>query len=367
MPELEFSLPYNNNTQTLEGLFQLQGLGGARISEIYLSCPQVYSGSGRVTPRLSQDHFFDVVNLIHRHNIRVNLILNPTCQGADWYTQKSFQSTLDFLAMMHGDLKVEAVTLANPVYIQKVKKQLPSMEVCASVLSDVDCLQRAVLIREAGADTITPDANINRNIELLKQIKKATGAKIKIMVNEGCLYRCPYRKYHFNFVSHWSKELEHSTMQGQDFFDFCLAITKKDHSQILKSCWVRPEDLYRYAEITSFFKVVGRTRPKSLVLRASKAYMSQSYTGNLIDIVCSSINAFGLAYGAYIDNQELGNSGFVDKVTSCSNDCYNCNYCAKLAERLVKLNVVTHAKLEDLGREELAAKLENAGKLPLFG
>jgi len=366
MPGLEFSLPYNNNAETLEGLFQLQGLGGSKVSEIYLSCPQAYSGSGRVTPRLSEDHFFQVISLIHRHNIRVNLIMNPTCQGADWYTQKSFQSILDFLAMMHDEFGVEAVTLANPVYIQKVKKHIPGMEVCASVLSDVDCLQRAVIIREAGADTITPDANINRNIGLLEQIKKATGARIKIMVNEGCLYRCPYRKFHFNFVSHWSKELEHSTMQGQDFFDYCLAITRRDHSQILKSGWIRPEDLHRYTEVTPFFKVVGRTRPKSLVLRAATAYMSQSYTGNLIDIVCSSINAFGLAYGAYIDNHELGESGFFDKVTRCHNDCYDCSYCSSLAESLVKLNVVTRAKLEDLGREELAARLENAGKLPLF-
>lgn len=367
MTQLDFSLPYNNNSDTLEELFKLQGFGGSNIHEIYLSCPQEYSGSGRVTPRFGEKAFFEVINLIHKRKIRANLILNPTCQGADWYSEESSQKILDFIARMHEDYGVEAITLANPVYIQEVKKRLPQMEVCASVLSDIDCLQRAVIIREAGADTITPDANINRNIELLKQIKKVTGFNIKIMVNEGCLYRCPYRKFHFNFVSHWSKELEHSTMKGQDFFDYCLNITAKDHSQILKSGWIRPEDLQRYSEVTSYFKVVGRTRPGSLVLRASKAYMGQEYDGNLLDIICSSLGAFGLRYGAYIDNKELGESGFFDRVTSCNFDCYNCGFCQKMAERLVKLNVVTRGKLEDLGRHELADKLEAAGKLPHFG
>ncbi len=220
---------------------------------------------------------------------------------------------------------------------------------------------------EYGADTITIDANINRNLDVLRDIKKSTGAKIKIMVNEGCHYRCPFRKFHFNFVSHWSKELDHSTMEGKDFFEHCVALTLKDPSHVLKSGWIRPEDLENYRDIASYFKVVGRTRPGTLVMRAARAYMSQHYEGNLLDIVCSSLNAFNLMYGAYLDNSSLGENNFFDRVTSCNRECHKCNFCRELAGRLIKLNVVTRGKLEDLGQQELADKLEQQGMLPHYG
>jgi collagenase-like PrtC family protease len=349
MSELTFSLPYNNDPVTLSELFSFDGLGGNHIAEIYLSGPQEFSGSGRVTPRVGIDKFVDIIGLVHKHNIRVNLVMNPTCQGSDWYSENRLRSTLDFLYRMCDEYAIEAVTIANPVYIKAVKSQLPQLEVCASVLSDIDCIQRANIIREAGADTITPDAGINRDIDLLNDISKSTGAKIKLMVNEGCLYKCPFRKFHFNFVSHWSKELEHSTMKGKDFFDYCSAIIKKDHSQILKSPWIRPEDLDRYAGVTTYFKIVGRARPRSHVLRMVRAYMNQCYDGNLLDIICSSLNNYGLSYGACIDNKSLSDTGFPEKVLSCHHNCFGCRYCDELASMLVKLDQVTPEKLEDLG------------------
>ena len=366
MPNLSFSMPYNDSRETLQELIKLQGLGGNTISEIYLSCPQEYSGSGRVTPKTNITRFIETVKLIHGNKIRVNLVLNITCQGADWYLSKTIDNILNFIEMMHGEHGVEAVTIANPIYISAIKQRIPELEICASVLSDIDCVKRAELVSQAGADTITPDANINRDLELLKDIKEATGARIKIMVNEGCLYKCIFRKFHFNFVSHWSKELEHSIMEGKDFFEHCNAVTLKDRSQILKSGWIRPEDLEKYKDITTSFKVVGRTRAGSLVLRAARAYMSQHYEGNLLDIICSSLNVFSLAYGAYLDNARLGEYEFFNKVTSCDRKCNRCSYCQELAKKLVKLNVVTREKLEDTGRKELADKLEASGRLPYY-
>ena len=72
--------------------------------------------------------------------------------------------------------------------------------------SDIDYVQRAVIYTNMGANVITPDVNINRDLKLLKQIIETTGAELKLMVNEGCLYKCPFRKFHFNYISHKSKK-----------------------------------------------------------------------------------------------------------------------------------------------------------------
>ena len=50
MGNLEFSVPYNNDPETLAEIFRFKEHKGNRIREIYLSGPQEYSGSGRIAP-----------------------------------------------------------------------------------------------------------------------------------------------------------------------------------------------------------------------------------------------------------------------------------------------------------------------------
>jgi collagenase-like PrtC family protease len=226
---------------------------------------------------------------------------------------------------------VETVTIVNPILMKEVRKRFPNLEICASVLSEIDCVQRAVLFKKAGADVITPDMNINRNLKLLKEIKDITGLKIKPMVNEGCLYKCPYRKFHFNYVSHASKEV---IDERSVFFDNCVAVSANDPSQVLKSCWIRPEDLHRYGEITNYFKIVGRSTPRSKVMRCIKAYMQESWNGGLLDIMCDSFAVFNSQYGVYLDNKRLDKYDYFEKVSSCNKECYKCNYCEELAKKL---------------------------------
>ena len=50
---LEFSVPYNNDPETLHEIFRFKDLNGNRIREIYLSGPQEYSGAGRIVPEIA--------------------------------------------------------------------------------------------------------------------------------------------------------------------------------------------------------------------------------------------------------------------------------------------------------------------------
>ncbi|MBW1862385.1 MAG: hypothetical protein JRJ02_08435 [Deltaproteobacteria bacterium] len=362
MTGLDFSAPYNNDPETLEEIFKLKNLGNNRIKEIYLSGPQEYAGSGRVTDELNLAQFIEIVDKIHEQGIRTNLILNATCEGTDWYSPEVVGSKMEYLRQVHEEHGVEAVTIANPLYVKEVRSLFPDIEICASVLGDIDCVQRAVIFNRAGADVITPDVNINRDLDLLKQIKEATNAELKLMVNEGCLYKCPFRKFHFNYMSHKSKEL--GKIEGDAFFANCLSVTGEDHSQILKSGWIRPEDTRKYGEIAGFFKIVGRARPKSMVIRATRAYLQENWDGDLLDIVSSSLNRFGLEYGAHLDNKSLEKYNFFEKITSCDYDCYECSYCEELARDLIRLKVLTRGKLEDVGLKDAADELERKGKLP---
>jgi collagenase-like PrtC family protease len=352
MPNLEFSVPYNNDPDTLADIFRLKERNGNRVVEIYLSGPQEFSGAGRIVPEMEFGEFASIVGQIRGEGIRANLLLNSICEGSEWYSPGVLKSTLEYLRRVHEELGVESITIANPLYIREIRKHFPAMEICASVLGDIDCVQKAVIYRQAGADVITPHVDINRDLSLLMKIRKATGARLKLMVNEGCLFRCPFRKFHFNYISHKSRtpEMKQGVKAEDNVFSLnCLQLSKSDLSQILKSCWIRPEDLGEYASISGYFKIVGRTSSRSMLLRSVEAYMQESWDGDLLELMAGNLYSLGMSHLMHVDNKRLGEAGFFRRITSCDKECSECDYCSALIGNLVKRGVFTPAKIEDLG------------------
>ncbi|MFC1847084.1 U32 family peptidase [Chloroflexota bacterium] len=361
MTNLEFSVPYSDDPQALTEIFKLKTVGSNTIREVYLAGPQQYSGSGRITDELNIEQFTSILDRIHSEGLRANLVLNSTCEGTAWYAPKMIDENLDYLVQMYQEHGLEAVTIASPIFIKLVRKRLPNIEICASVLGDIDCVQRAVIFAEAGAKVITTDVNINRNLELLKEIKQTTKAEIKLMVNEGCLYKCPFRKFHFNYISHKSKEM--GEMEGQCFFFNCLPVINRDNSQLLRSGWIRPEDARKYCGISSYFKIVGRSCASAMVVRATRAYLEEKWDGDLFDLISGPLNLFAVGHGGYVSNKTLGESGFFEKVTACNGKCHECNYCRKLISKLLKLGVLTQEKMDDLGPAGLREVVNTVAKI----
>ena len=351
MGTLEFSVPYNNDPETLTEIFKFRECNGNSIREIYLSGPQEYAGSGRISTSQSFDDFADTVERIHQEGIGVNLLMNSVCEGSDWYSPDVLKSTMDYLKRVFDDLCVEAVTIANPMYIREVRRRFPRVEICASVLGDIDCIDKAIIYKKAGADSFTPDVNINRNLKLLKKIKEKTGLEVKLMVNEGCLFKCPFRKFHFNYISHKSRNPGADTARGEGnvFSINCVQVTKNDPAQILKSGWIRPEDLERYGEVSNFFKLVGRTSSKSMIGRQIEAYMRQTWDGDLLELMAGNLYSCGMSYMMHLDNRSLDAVGFFEKVTSCDHECIDCDFCEKISGKLIKRGFFTPEKAKDMG------------------
>lgn len=362
MKDLEFSVPYNGDERLLPVLFSLKNHAGARIREVFLSGPVEHCPSGRVAFNGNLEAFSSVVERIHNEGIRVNLVVNSTCESAEWYSDGYISYLRDFMSYMVDDLGVESITLANPLIMAHVREWQPRVELCASVLGDIDCVERARVFRIAGADVATPDVSINRDLRMLKRIKEETGIELKVMVNEGCLHKCAFRKFHFNAVSHIAQnssrvgkglsveefKAQCDQVAGKTFFTSCNGLLAEDRSLLLKSDWIRPEDLGEYTKVASYFKISGRTVATHAVERMVRAYMKGSYEGDLLDIMDSSLRTFSLTKGASIDNKALGEARFFQAVENCNRNCSRCGFCDALAESVVKLGPLTDVKKSDL-------------------
>ena len=363
----DFSLPYNGERSTLDRQLAMNGQGGNHVREIYLNVPQDIAGSGRAgaNDHLTMEEFIEVIDHVHAAGVGVDMAMNATCGGGDWYDEEQVKRICDFVSEMHHEHGVEAVTLANPFYIARVHEACPTIEIAASVLADIDCMQRAQVFADAGARVVTVDTSINRDLKLLAQIHRRTGLEIKLMVNEGCLYKCPYRKFHMNLISHRSKEAQ---AEGKDFSFACGDLIKADPAELFRSNWVRPEELelYEKAGVTTYFKVVGRDMLASKVLRACEAYLNEEYDGNLLDLLCSSSGFYSVEFGARIDNKALDTSGFFKRLSTCNRKCYDCTYCDELVEKYVRYGWVSEENLRDMGQGHMAdaIKARFGGRYP---
>jgi len=342
---LEFSIPFNNDVNALQHIIDYEQSNNNTIHEIYLSAPPSVSGCGRMVFQSNLNSFYETIEFIHKNNISANLIMNPSCEGSSWYNAEVMREKIEFVETLFEKHGLEAITIANPIYIQAIRRRIPGIEICASVVGEIDCLQKASLYVSAGANVITPDPSINRDLILLQRIKDITGAKIKLMVNEGCLYKCPYRRFHYNYISHLTRESIKNSPEV--FLNNCVAVTAADPSQAIKSGWIRPEDTRKYSSITNSFKIVGRDWPSSIMKRAVFAYLDEEWNGDLFSILSSNIFIFGLNLDCSLDNKSLDNTGFFEKLTSCDKNCDSCDYCANLANKLIKVGTYSIDKRKD--------------------
>lgn len=332
MSGYKFSVPYNGDFETLEKIAENYGKGisGNEVDAVYFSPPPEIMGTGRHIRSLDNEHIKRIIDFCHEENYKASVALNSTCEGVDWYGKSFASKVIDFLREMI-DYGLDSMIIANPLYIQMLDKEFEDVEIIASACSAIDSFEMASYYDELGADVLTP-IDINRDLEVLKSIKEHTDLDLRLMVNEGCLWNCPFRIVHRNLTSHLSKG------EGEDSLDFpstaCVIERMKDPSTYLKSEWIRPEDLHLYKDITKTFKIVGRTKDSEWINQVVGYYLKEEYDGNLLEILASTILKNLKIMGPKIENKDL--DGFMEKVLNCDKNCYECNYCQEMAEKVIR-------------------------------
>ncbi len=321
----KYSIGYNQDLKMLELLDTYSGW----IDCLYFPMPPEYLASGRNRPieKEYRTNIRKVIKKCENTNINSQILLNATCEGALCANTLHMKKVTDYLkTLTKSGLKSAAIT--NPFYITEIKKEIPELELHSSINCYTSNIEQALYLKDMGIDVLTIDRDINRNLDQIKSIKKATGLKIKLLANEGCLSNCPFRKMHFNSLAH--------NLPDKPFLErSCITVISKDPKKIFRIPFIRPEDIKHYKPFTDYFKLATRTFPTSQIETTLKAYINEEHNGDLLDILdMTSMKC----YFTFINNKVLDKLNFFENMQKCTLDCENCGYCETLMKKAIILN-----------------------------
>lgn len=171
---------------------------------------------------------------------------------------------------------LRSITLANTHLVKsgQIKKRFPLLRIKNTVNHLVSDAQQVVDYAHLGYNTILLDRSLNRNFKELKIIKKAVdmlnakgigGMPIKtsLLVAEGCLYKCPFKKEHDSLGS----------SIGTDYFKTLSTITcdkwrnplfSKLPRNVVNLYTTYTETFNKIAEYVDILKFSGRLIPLQL-------------------------------------------------------------------------------------------------------
>ena len=181
------------------------------------------------------------------------------------------------------------------------------------------------------------DRSLNRDLSRLREIHTECAQlwpdmRLGLLANEGCLPACPYKLTHDANIS-----LGRFDPDQERTFDLnntlgCARAFSHDPSLILRSPFIRPEDIDAYTPYVQTIKLGGRTRGGRIMRKVLCMYMQRSYPGNLLELM--DTQEF-LADKLYVANQALP-PDFGSRTIDCGLRCYKCSYCASLASTHVQ-------------------------------
>ncbi len=347
--KMKFSIGYNFDKKLLGLLNKYHD----NLEGFYFPIPRRYLGSGRdiEEPKDYPNQIEGIIKRCNLLNITSQLLLNATYEGGAGINEAFFARILRYIKRLKG-IGLKSLVVTNPLYIARIREEIKDIRIESSVNCYVRTVEEALYFKGLGVDVITIDRDINRNIPLIGRIKKATGLKIRLMLNEGCVSSCPYRVMHYNYLAQGKKGLYKNVLKGVFWDKFCFDIYRKDPLKIFRIPFIPPQSLKLYRGYADYYKLSTRALPTWRIKVCLDSYIKGRFRGNLLWLLDSP----GISFFEYTDSQELEKNDYFKKISTCKLNCIHCGYCAKLFKKTV-LRARDYLGNPDLEEDKKAIRL----------
>ncbi len=371
----------------------LKRLKGTSVAGLYGQIWNDPLGGGRMSffiPKVSREQAVSYITEARKMGLGFSYLVNATCFDNMEFTRKGFARIVEHLEWV-ASTGADTVTVTLPFLVEMVKSRFPELKVAVSSFARIQNAHVARYWEDLGADKLILPEIIARDFRTLKLIRQSVDCELELIANHLCLYHCPLDLHHRNMVSHGSQEGHPCSGFAADYCKLsCQRMKLVSPVEIIKSRWIRPEDVGAYEEVgMDCLKIVERFRNTDSLMEILNAYEKRSYGGNLARLLSVPQEGSGLTPNMemidrpdlidpeklqpilevlrrpfsdklVIDNSKL--EGFLDrfeKVDCLHMDCSRCGYCEEMAKRAVFI--------DEAWRREMISAFDRALEMLISG
>jgi collagenase-like PrtC family protease len=266
----------------------LDAVKGTSVDALFGKLPFDIVGGARpgfVLPQIDRNDVENYIKACHDRGLEFSYLLNAPCLGNLQYSKRGYEQLVELLEWIDR-AGADSVTVGIPYLIELTKKRFPRIKVKVSTTARVNTVRKALQYEDMGVEEIIVDEHINREFKTLDAIRKAAKCNLELILNNICLWQCPYNYEHVNHDGHASREGEEDQYCYLQYPGYlCLYRKLTDPVELLKSPWIRPEDIHHYEALGyDHFKITERFKRTPLLLENVRAYENRRYDGNLLDL-----------------------------------------------------------------------------------
>lgn len=315
------------------------------VKEVYGSIKGDLLGGVREDSRLENKTFFEIrkfCECARKFSIDVCYAVNSPIITKEMCGKNDTQYSGELKILQN--IGVKNLIVASPAFAEYAKCYYPNFGLIGSTVMEIDSVNK-IIAHQHLFSRICPSTNRNRDLKFLDQAMERT--ELELLVNELCLFRCPWRSYHYvqeSMNKYCQSATEFMPLTHYPITECWKEFIHHPH-EILKSRWIRPEDIEFYERAgISWFKISGRTKSSQWIFLTTEAYLNRRYRGNLLDLfpaIPGSLREERQGQNAFhVEGSKLGMYNLLQKFfeTDCFLGCHSmqCDFCLTTWRKMIE-------------------------------
>ena len=258
------------------------------ISSVYSSPPMSLDfSSARFSPDVFPQELLNLRRNLKSIGIEFNLVYN--------FDGISDASIINGLVDIANYLEPDIVTVNGTFLIDKFT-ELTNYKLNISIINDINSINQLSQLLGRSANIVSYNIGRRKTFDLgyIKAVRITYPAlKLKLMVNEGCMFECPDQNFH-------SCSLTMANKKPLDLSIFyCHKLLPDQHWRFLAGQYIPPKFLHNYCDLVDEFKIATRgLHLKGLPTESVRNILFQYINEEDISFKDSMLTSFGGSFFA---------------------------------------------------------------------